>query len=320
VNPLKKTLVILDLESEMKPIQTLLATVVVISATLIASSAVQASLLYVTDYVPSEDQSANPYGVSVLNVQAIVPVTTADTWRHGPLLGIPPSTEYREFQRGAIAVDGRIDVAGPFNHTYNLDGSGQVSTICGLCQYVPYATDGTTDGQYNYTVAPETLGNSTVGIWRTDRDWRNESFLSPISAFLDQGERVSGITYDRAGQSFWLLATGGTTGAHFLELSLDGSTLKSEFFSIFVGNGALAMDYADNTLWWVPSGDRTSDYYSLTQFSRQGVILSSASINAGPSIYGAEFNLGSQTVPEPSVLALLGLGLLGLGIARVRKN
>ncbi len=291
---------------------------VILSATIIfANGTVQASTLYVTNYVTTADMTANPWGVSILDVQAGAPVTTTSSWLHGPLLGTPPSIEEREFMRGAIAVDGRIDVAGPFNHTYNLDGSGQVSTICGLCPYVPYAADGATDGLYNYTIGPETLGSGTVGIWRTDRDWHNESFLFSTTAVLAAGEQASGITYDPTSSSLWVLATGGTS-TRILELGLDGS-FRSGFDTPYVGKGALAMDYADNTLWWVPQGDRTSDYYYLTQFNRQGLQLSASQITAGSSIYGAEFNLGSPVnpvispVPEPETYAMLlaGLGLIG---------
>jgi hypothetical protein len=300
----------------MKPMQILLAAVA-FGASVVVGGAVQAAPLYVADYVASEDLSANPWGVSVLNVQPGVAVTTSSSWRHGPLLGM----EERMLPRQAIAVDGRIDVAGPYNHTYNLDGSGQVSTICGVCSSVRYYTDGTTDGRYNYTIGPETVSSATVGIWRTDRDWRNEYFLFPITAFLDVGEKAYGITYDPGSLSLWVAATAGSANTRFLELSLDGTTLKSQFSKDYVGASALAMDYADDTLWSVPYGDRYSDSYFLTQFNRQGDQISYAQITADhASIGGAEFNLGSRTVPEPNALALLGLGLLGLGIARVRKG
>ena len=76
-------------------------------------------------------------------------LVVTSSWRHGSLI----SAELREAFRGPIAVaGGHIDVAGPYNHRYNLDGTGQVSTICSTsadsCGFVGQGlgVDGATDG------------------------------------------------------------------------------------------------------------------------------------------------------------------------------
>jgi len=193
-----------------------------------AALALPTSAIYVTDFDSSiEDPLLNPWGVSVMHGQAGA-LTATDSWRHGALLGTPPYIETRDLPRAPIAVAGQIDVAGPYNHAYNLDGSGQASTICFPCSFLSYATDGTTDGTYNYTIGYELGPSGNVGVWRTDRTWSGEQYLFALP--LTSTEKAYGITYDPTNNSLWVLAVdrfspGGTT-SRVLELGLDG-TLKS---------------------------------------------------------------------------------------------
>jgi len=298
--------------------------------------ALPTSAIYVTDFDGSvEDASLNPYGVSVLQMQTGT-LTATDSWRHGPLLGTPPYIETRDLPRAPIAVAGQIDVAGPYNHSYNLDGTGQVSTICFPCSFLSYATDGTTDGTYNYTIGQELGPGGDVGIWRTDRSWGGEEYRFDLP--LTSTEKAYGITYDPTNNSLWVLAVdrispGGTT-SRVLELGLDG-TLKSQFAGFGTANGgpygivegALAMDYSDNTLWWLPLGTQSidpdpNDQFNpvyINQFSTTGQFLSSAPLAATRWIYGAEFNLPiSNRVPEPGSLVLLAVAAGAMVVVRRR--
>ena len=289
-----------------------------------------AAPLYIADHDRSiTDLTLNPYGVSVAQVQADTLVATS-SWRHGNLVG----GELRDTFRGPIAVAGGfIDVAGPFNHRYNLYGTGQVSTICttssGPCGFVGQGlgVDGATDGNFNYTAAMVACGG--YGVWRTDRAWANGGVLFELGALVGPGERTFGITYDVDRQSLWIQVGDfdGSGSFRFLELGLDG-TLKSQFVpSFFQPNpstlpnvaailaGALAMDYADDSLWWIPFGDQNVQQNSgVIRLDREGHQLSFVPFGADwPSrgIIGAEFELvQAHGVPEPSSL-LLVLGVLG---------
>ena len=121
------------------------------------------------------------------------------------------------------------------------------------------------------------------------------AFLGPIGSdgFISQTiSTVAGQAYDL---TFWLHNDGGTPN-DFSAL-VDGTSLFS-----LVNAGALA--YAQNTVGFTATGASTTIQFNLRQ---------------DPAWWGLDDISVQSSVPEPASLALLGLGLAGMGIARRRK-
>lgn len=292
--------------------------------TALLSTQVHASPLYMTYFDSAVTSSSQiPFGVAVAN-RSPSGFTTVNSWLHGP-----SGTESRDTSRGPIAVaNGRIDVAGPFTRAYDLAGASLGSSICLGCDYLfpGPVYDGTTDGGYNYTVG---IGPARVpGIWRTDRVWQNAVFFS-LASLASAGEEFTGITYDRARQSLWLLGSGAagfSSTTRFVEVGLDFS-FRSEFSAFGPGYGsragALAMDYEDDSLWVVPFGMGSpgiNTIYSYTVSGQYGQTLAFNPLPSTRNFFGAEFELpAAASVAEPTTASLVLLATLVVVGVRSRR-
>ena len=79
----------------------------------------------------------------------------------------------------------------------------------------------------------------------------------------------------------------------------------------------LALDYADGTLWF--GSENTPNLY---QYSTAGTFLSSDTyaVLGVANFGGGEFEFTTRPVPESGTLALLGIGLAGIGFSKRKKK
>lgn len=176
-------------------------------------------------------------------------------------------------------------------------GGGPYTNIISLSQ----EHDGTSDGNYNYTV-----NYPTGDILRYDRNWANSTVLFNLtSSFPDVGY----ITMNAADSSFWLMEWNGTGIVQHRDYA--GNLLGS--FNTGLGpTSGLAFDPLDGTLW-------TSNYLNtLYQFSQSGTLMQTYTNGSlSGQFYGMEFD--TTPVPEPATLGMLLVGAAGL-IVRRRRN
>jgi hypothetical protein len=242
-------------------------------------------------YLTAGDQSTN----------IIIQGTSMTTFSQAGL-GNGTGNEY------AIAVGSTVRTLSNGNAPSGF-GTGAEYTLGGTFTGTTYAYpgpgsfyDGTRDANLNYS-ADFRSGN----IYSFNTDWSNPTLLfnSGITQSL-------GITYDSKDNSLWVASFLSNSVSEF---SMSG-TLLTSFAVTGPGVGFVAYDAGDGSLWF---GSRNTA--TLFQYDTSGNLLQSATYAplASFNVLGGEFAL--QAVPEPSSMALAGIGALGAGIfALVRRR
>lgn len=144
---------------------------------------------------------------------------------------------------------------------YDLDGN---QVFGGTVQAIGQVADGTSDGQFNYTVASGSL-------WRCDRFWTSATPLFPAAG--------SAVTYDPADDTFWIVET-----PSIVQKTRAGQDINR--YSLNTAAKGIAYDPKDGTLWTTFSGAQPGLF---RQYDKRGQLLQSYTKSGIEQ--GAEFNL-----------------------------
>ena len=191
--------------------------------------------------------------------------------------------------------------SGDIGAEYDLNGNDLGTRYTHPASAPGRGWDGATDGQNNYSI--DTGGVVT----RFDLDWQN-----PVVLFDAGG--LGGITFDPSNNSLWISQF---SGSDIVEYSMSGTVLSS--FNVgHTRNMALAMDYADGTLWL---HDRNVQG-TFEQWTTSGTLLTRVAVPgmASQNAIGGEFRFSSTVdIGVESVVVTRGTHVFG-GIAELTES
>ena len=208
------------------------------------------------------------------NQRTISVVQDGETVRSWSTLIPSPSAAF------GIAVGDTVRTASSFGGVeYTLDGTPTGVLFPGWT-LPPSMADGTTDGNFNYSV-----DFGAGGVYRHELDWSDPTLL-----FTAGGTRI-GITYDPSNKSFWVAEWDEQEAESTIENFSPDGTLLGAFTVPVEAVMALAMDYADGTLWFGTQSDLDAPVRILYQYSRTGLLLNTSAYNGLTNLnyLGGEF-------------------------------
>ena len=195
----------------------------------------------------------------------------------------------------------------------------------------PFVADGNWALAHQSSVAgwQTTASDAQIEIWGNNF---NSASGGPVPAYEGrQFAEINATQFATLYQDVFSIGAGSVVGFEFAHRGRSGvDTMRMMITDLgldnLLGGGddteLFSRDYSTgNTAWafYTSSGEAPiTTLGNATRFSYQAIRTASNSVSVGNFIDAANFGVGVQTVPEPGSIALLALGLAGLGLSRRR--
>ena len=180
-------------------------------------------------------------------------------------------------------------------------------------------------GEYNCVLTGSRDCTQTATAWRLGYDIQDENQQAARWRFelIDAASPLQSIVYESGPYSYFILGTVFGDGVTMYTSLTEQDEVLSFHAIGFVGNAAWMGDWSFPALVEVTSEDVAQFFTEANQILSIYTITQASGELENPATFGPFTVSGSRVylaeeVPEPTVLALLGIGLAAFGVSRRR--